>query len=263
MVQYYCGVSNISTKFGEAVNGTLFLPQCQSTNDVLLDLLTENETILPEWFLVHTDHQTMGRGQRGNRWETEPGKNLTFSFVLYPHYLEARFGFWLSAAISVGIVRALKDFLPDICVKWPNDILSDGKKLGGILIENQVSGTFIEQSVVGIGLNINQVHLPEQATSLALMRHQELNREEIMLRVLSNLTESIFMLRTEGWEKVRQRYYRSLYKMGLPHDYFLPDGTCFRAVMKGIADNGALILLTSGGEKRFQFKEVSFFPNQT
>lgn len=263
MVQYYCGVSNISTKFGEAVNGTLFLPQCQSTNDVLLDLLAENELVLPEWFWVQTDHQTMGRGQRGNRWESEPGKNVTVSFVLYPSYLQARYSFWLSAAISIGLVLALKDLLPDIWVKWPNDIFVSGKKLGGILIENQVSGTVLEQSVVGIGLNINQIHLPIQATSLALERHQECNREEIIAKIRANLFASVIILRTEGWEKIRRRYYRFLYKMGQPHDYYLPDGSCFRAFLKGIADNGALILLTASGEKRFQFKEVSFFPTQT
>lgn len=263
MVQYYCGVSNISTKFGEAVNGTLFLPQCQSTNDVLLELLTENEQVLPEWFSVQTEHQSMGRGQRGNRWESEPGKNITLSFVLYPRYLEARYSFWLSAAISIGLVLALKDLLPNICVKWPNDIFVSGKKLGGILIENQVSGAILEQSVIGIGLNINQIHLPIQATSFALERHQEGNREEVIERIRANLFESVFMLRTEGWEKIRRQYYRFLYKMGQPHDYYLPNGSSFRAVLKGIADNGALILLTASGEKRFQFKEVSFFPTQT
>lgn len=259
LVQYYCAVSNISTNLMDSPVNLLYLPQCQSTNDEMAQLLLIRQDV-PEGFAVLTDFQTNGRGQGNNTWQSAKGQNLMFSLLLFPRYLEARHGFWLSAAIALGVAEALEDYLPGTKVKWPNDIFFGNRKLGGILIENQVSGSRFERSIVGIGININQLDLLPSATSLALERGREFDRKLIFEAIRNQVFWNLQRLQTEGWEKVKQLYYRKLFKMGTPHDYFLPDGQTFRAVLKGISESGELILISALGERRFQFKEVSFFP---
>lgn len=221
-------------------------------------MLTNCENLISNGFVVITDEQTKGRGQRGNRWETEAGKNLTFSLAWFPQFLEARHSFWLSAAVSLAIVSALKPILPDCQVKWPNDIFYRGKKLGGILIENSVMGMNLERSIIGIGLNVNQLNLPGSATSLMNESGMEFNRVEILNRIRAEIQRWIDQLQQEGWQKIRSGYYQNLYLMARPHEYLLPEGTRIRAVIKGISDTGHLILLTTTGERHFAFKEVSF-----
>ena len=258
VLQYYRMNSNISTKGNYDFETRLHLPQCQSTNDVLLGLSKEKNGRIPEGFLVSTDFQEAGRGQKNNKWESEPGQNLMFSLFLKPEFLEAKLAFWLSASIAIGTAKALENYLPEVKVKWPNDLLVNGLKIGGILIENVVSGRNISESVVGIGLNINQIHLISTATSLARERHQDFDREEILQLIIQQILLVYQRLRIENWEKIRSSYYAKLYKMAIPHDYKLPDGQQFRGVLKGISEEGKLIVIAADGEKRFDFKEVGF-----
>lgn len=258
MVQYYSDPSKISTNSDGPVQNWVHLPQCQSTNDVLLSLLGDNRAPLPEGFVLSTDFQTEGRGQRGNSWESEPNENLMFSLVLYPSFLGVNRGFWLSASVAIAVASALKTHLPEICVKWPNDLMVNGLKIGGLLIENTVSGKNLDQSVIGIGLNVNQLTLPSSATSLARERHTTFDREKLMNEIVARIFEEYHFLRVSGWEKVKTRYFSRLYKMAVPHLYRLPDGTEFRAVLQSVSDDGELVLLTSEGDKHFRFKEVSF-----
>lgn len=258
VVQYYSGLSKISTKTDGLTQNRVHLPQCQSTNDYLQKLLNEGNLPLEEGYVVSTDFQTAGRGQRGNTWVSEAGQNLLFSVLLRPNFLSAQRAFWLSAAAAVAVAKALEKFVPEVRVKWPNDILINGLKIGGLLIENTVSGQNLDQSIVGLGLNINQTHLISTATSLAKERGQPLEREEIFGEILLQISMAYLLLQQEGWEKVRSAYYGKLYKMAVPHDFHLPDGQRFRAVLKGISDQGELILLTQEAERRFWFKEVGF-----
>jgi len=234
------------------------MPVCQSTNDVLLALVNEKNGEIPDFFVVSTDFQEAGRGQKQNKWESESGKNLMFSLFLKPTFLEAKSAFWLSASIAIGLANALEHFLPEVKVKWPNDIYVNGLKIAGILIENTISGLNISESVIGIGLNVNQTNLVSTASSLAKERFQEFDREEILLLVLQEIMLVYFRLKAEGWSKIRSLYYSKLYKMAIPHDYQLPYGSAFRAVLKGISDEGKLILITAKGVKQFDFKEVGF-----
>ena len=258
VLQYYFIVSNISTKGKYHFENRLHLPQCQSTNDVLLALANEKKGELEEGFLVSTDFQEAGRGQRNNNWESEPGQNLMFSLFLKPTFLEAKSTFWLSACVAIALAKALENVLPEVKVKWPNDIYVNGLKIAGILIENTVSGAFLSESVVGIGLNVNQIQLLPGATSLARECHKPFETEQVLQWTIQEIMWSFFKLKAEGWEKIRSLYYAKLYKMAIPHDYQLPDGSQFRAVLKGISEDGKLVLITNNGEKRYDFKEVMF-----
>ena len=128
--------------------------EVSSTNDYLAQLCERNKA--QEFYTVITDHQLDGKGQRGNTWESENGKNLLFSMVLYPTALEANKQFYLSMLTTISIIDALSKYTDNFCVKWPNDIYWKDKKIGGILIENELEGKYITQSIIGIGLNVNQ-----------------------------------------------------------------------------------------------------------
>jgi BirA family biotin operon repressor/biotin-[acetyl-CoA-carboxylase] ligase len=257
VLQYYRMNSNISTKALFKEENQLFLPECQSTNDELSRLIREQSSPLEEGFLVRTDYQFSGRGQKGNTWNSEKGENLLFSFLLRPHFLAPRHSFWLSAAISVGLAKALENWLEGVKVKWPNDVLVGGQKIAGILIENTITGQVLDESIVGIGLNVNQLDLHFQATSLRKILNQKLELELVLKTVLDELAWAYFQLQIAGWEKMKSHYYQSLFKMGIPADFVLPEGQKFRGLIKGISEEGRLLIVSSKGEESFGFKEVA------
>lgn len=258
LVQYYRMNSNISTKALFRKENQLHLSECQSTNDVLLQMLRDSDSMLPEGYLVRADYQTAGRGQKGNTWDSERGENLLFSFLVRPHFLAPRHSFWLSAAMALGIARVLEIWLEDVKVKWPNDVMAGGKKIAGILIENTITGQMMDQSVVGIGLNANQLDLTEQATSLRKILNQEIDPETVLNRLQEELASAYFQLQIAGWEKVKTLYYRYLFKMGQPADFLLPDGLKFTGLIKGVSEDGRLKMVSARGEESFGFKEVFF-----
>ena len=132
------------------------LEETDSTNRYISQLCNELQESVAELTTVTAEFQTAGKGQRGNTWEAERGKNLLFSFVLYPTFLEARRQFILSQIVSLSIKEELDRWSDEITIKWPNDIYWRDKKICGILIENDLSGHFIGRSISGIGININQ-----------------------------------------------------------------------------------------------------------
>lgn len=125
-----------------------------------------------EDFVIRADFQTDGRGQRGNSWHSLNAENLTFSYVFFPQKLEVQNQFLLSQAVSTAIVRYLQDLgVQDVSIKWPNDIYVGMLKICGMLIENSVSGHYIKNSIVGVGININQTKFPDNIpnpTSLSI-----------------------------------------------------------------------------------------------
>ena len=134
----------------------IVLPETGSTNNYLSQLCNEQEAAVKEFTTVIAERQTAGKGQRGNSWESEDYRNLTFSFVLYPTFVEVRRQFLLSQFISLSIKEELDEWTEDISIKWPNDIYWHEKKICGILIENDLAGHHIGRCIAGIGVNINQ-----------------------------------------------------------------------------------------------------------
>lgn len=137
--------------------------------------------------------QSAGRGQRGNSWESEPGKNLTFSLMMRPCGLRAADAYYLSMTVSVGIVKALRRILGlEVLLKWPNDIYVNDKKLAGILIENSFMDSYVNQSVVGIGINVNQTDFMSDApnpVSMAQLSGREYDLDSILHEVVANIVE--------------------------------------------------------------------------
>lgn len=236
------------------------LPETASTNTYLQELDADRH--LPEGYIVYTDTQRAGRGQRGNSWESQPGKNLTFSLLLRPEHIPANQQFLLSQAVSLAMTDVLNRYAPGFSIKWPNDIYWEDRKIAGILIENVLSGSTFARSIVGIGLNLNQEKFISDAPNpVSLM--QITNRSYRMEEMLDQYTDA-FRIRyrqtfdTESAQPLRDEYRTMLYRNNGLYPYS-SEGETFYASIAGIEPDGHLILTTeSGQERRFAFKEVSF-----
>jgi BirA family biotin operon repressor/biotin-[acetyl-CoA-carboxylase] ligase len=136
----------------------IFHKNIASTNTCAALLLKKEKP--PEGTIIYTNFQSAGKGQKGNKWVSEDGKNLLLSIILFPDMIRPEKQFCISMAISLGICDFLKGLIPVCKIKWPNDIYAGDDKIAGILIENSIIGSYIESTVAGIGLNINQVNFP-------------------------------------------------------------------------------------------------------
>lgn len=216
---------------------------------------------LPEGTVFLTYDQSAGRGQLKNTWESEPGKNLTFSMVLFPDFLEIRRQFMLSKVVVLGIYTALNKYVDQLKVKWPNDIYVGNRKLGGILIENSIMNGLIKSSVVGIGLNVNQTVFRSDApnpVSLQLLTNQHFDCEVVLAEVLSGINSYYELLRQEENDKIDRDYVSALYRLNEKH-VFRAQGEDFTGEIVGVNEIGQLQIRKDNGEiLEFHFKEVEF-----
>jgi BirA family transcriptional regulator, biotin operon repressor / biotin---[acetyl-CoA-carboxylase] ligase len=238
------------------MKNNFYIKQTNSTNALLWRMIREES--LPEGFVVQTDFQTGGKGQIGNSWESEAGKNLLFSMVLYPYHIVPDQQFLLSQIVSLGIKKALDEYTEDITVKWPNDIYWNDKKLVGILIENSLQGNRIKSVVIGIGLNVNQLEFVSDApnpVSLQQITGRRINRKLLLARICRNILELYAGL---DIKKIRAAYAGSLYRKEGFYAYST-ETESFQAKIIQVHLDGQLELETEAGERKgFYFKEVKF-----
>ena len=238
------------------MENSFFIKETASTNELLWKMVRENS--LPDGFVVCADFQTSGKGQIGNSWESEQGKNLLFSLALFPQTIRPDQQFLISRLVSVGIKKALDEYVDDITVKWPNDIYWKDKKLAGILIENSLQGRQIKFSVVGIGLNVNQTEFVSNApnpVSLCQITGKQMDRDRLMEMICQNVMD---LYRHLDVEKLQLEYADMLFRKDGFHA-FKTDGELLQARIFAVHPDGRLELETSEGEYRsFYFKEVSF-----
>lgn len=210
--------------------------------------------------IIVAEYQTEGRGQRGNRWASDAGKNLMFSVVLAPENLAAAAQFSLLECVALALVDTFAHYQIDTTIKWTNDIYVGDRKLVGVLIENSLSGAFISRSIVGIGININQTDfdpsLPNP-TSMAQVAGHTFDRDE----VLSHFAEALrvrYNALTLNPEALHAEYVARMYRRGIEAQFLLPDGTHLRGTIRDVAPRGDLLLDTPNGPRSFLFKEISF-----
>lgn len=238
------------------------LEETASTNSYLAQHADE----LPTDSVVVTRTQSAGRGQRGNSWEAEPGKNLTFSILLRPDFIEASEQFLISRAVSVGIAKTVSRFAKgseEICIKWPNDIYAGSQKIAGILIENVLTGKSITRSIVGIGLNVNQLQFASDAPNPVSIIHlcgEETPLRPLLEEVVEAILKNVDMLKTsEGRREVSEAYDSMLWRREGFHPYVTAEGEPFSAELVDIAPDGIMTLRDTDGKLRqFAFKEVHF-----
>jgi BirA family biotin operon repressor/biotin-[acetyl-CoA-carboxylase] ligase len=215
-----------------------------------------------EGSILITNHQTRGKGQRGNSWETKPGENLTFSLVLQPQFLDLSEQFLLNMAVSNAIRQVMQEYIPQLQVKWPNDLVVPGTgKIGGILIENLVGSKGWEYAVVGIGLNINQREFSSsQATSLSLVTGSSYSLEELFKLLITQVEQAYISLKRGKIELLKQEYLRHLYLIDQWALFRVGEQTLEGRII-GLSDSSNLLLeLTTGKQQSFGIKEISF-PN--
>lgn len=226
----------------------IHIEETDSTNRWLRNMEEDNSLV------VWAEYQTMGRGCGTNSWESERGKNLTFSVLLHPEQLPANLQFRLSMQVSLALCEALGRHIGDLSIKWPNDIYWCNAKIAGILIENRLQGSIIIDSIVGIGLNVNQREFRSDAPnpiSLWQICEHETDREQLLHDFLDAL---------KGYlgRDVRSQYLSMLYRRKGFHPYTDSDGA-FMAEIADVEDDGHLVLYDEEGrERRYAFKEVQF-----
>lgn len=236
------------------------LPTVASTNTALAEI----DNGLPHGTILLTHSQSAGRGQRGNTWEAEPGKNVTMSVLLRPRAVSASGQFAVSEAVALSVAEFLDLYInPDrVKVKWPNDIYVDNSKIAGILIENVITGTTITRSIAGIGLNVNQRKFHSDAPNPVSL--VQITGKELQLDAVVTTLGSMLLNRAEEADStpalLHERYLRRLWRGSGTHLFAEPAGRQFSAEIIDVAPDGILSLRRSsdGVLRRYAFKEVAF-----
>lgn len=236
------------------------LEETESTNSYLRDLLKSQH--LEEGSVVVADFQTAGRGQVGNSWYSDKGDNLLFSLLIYPTGIPANEQFIISRMVSLAIKNTLDQFADDIRIKWPNDIYWKERKIAGILIENSLQGKIIENSIIGIGLNLNQQIFPVELPNPVSLR-QITATEQDKNYILDLLLKEFFLLyrSLQQGEKqvIEDEYMLDLYRTNGYYWYEDANGR-FQAEIDNVLPSGHLVLRTldTNEERIYAFKEVQF-----
>jgi BirA family transcriptional regulator, biotin operon repressor / biotin---[acetyl-CoA-carboxylase] ligase len=240
-------------------NQIIRIPSTESTNNYANHQIRQES--INEGTVFLTYDQSAGRGLMNNSWESEPGKNLTFSIVLCPEFLEIRRQFMLSKVVSLGVYRAINKYVADLKIKWPNDIYVGNLKLGGILIENSIMSGLIKNSIIGIGINVNQMVFRSNApnpVSLQLLTNQHYDVEQILSEVLEAIDDYYHQLKSGDFAAIDMDYLSALYRLNEIHG-FNSENQEFQGEIMGVNEIGQLQIRKSTGELcEFHFKEVEF-----
>ena len=192
----------------------MYIERTNSTNTLLRELIAKGEWQAGEEYL-YTGFQTAGRGQSGNGWESEEGKNLLCSILIDSQKVKDKRPFYLNVAVSVAVHRMVNSQFSilhsQLAIKWPNDIYWQDKKIAGILVENALIGSEVRYSIAGIGLNVNQTEWLSNAPNPVSMRQisgEEYDIHELMKALLNEIHTVLAMKREEIWAYYRTHLYR-------------------------------------------------------
>ena len=225
-----------------------------STNDYLRKLILEKKPTTPT--VVMSQYQKKGKGQRGQVWTSQAGKNLMFSLYMPNFALPTKEVYSINKIVSVCLMHWLSSFkIPNICVKWPNDILSGDSKLAGILIESNVLQSTANSIIIGVGLNVNQVefqNLPN-ATSMQLLTGKSYDIDALLFSLTTRLIECL----TPPLKYCNDDYHKYLYGLGQSR-LFLKDNKTFEGIIQSVNSEGKLVLETTAGMQVFDVKGLQF-----
>lgn len=204
--------------------------------------------------------QYAGRGQRNAEWLANAGENLTFSIFWNEVNLSVEKQFCITRFISLALLELLRKFEIDAKIKWPNDIYVGDKKIAGVLIENQLQGSNIRSSIIGIGLNVNQNNFDGlNGTSMALEKGKKFVLDDVLFSfcgVLNELSEggTSMPLSTEA------NYHKNIYLLDCQAEFMQEDGSILSGMIKGVCENGKLRIESNGIENEYDLKEIKFIP---
>jgi len=233
------------------------LDAIDSTNDFLKGL--SNSQNVENFTVVSAEIQTKGKGQMGAVWDSQATKNLIMSVLVRDFIEDVNQIFSINIAISIAVIQALKELnIPELSVKWPNDIMSYNKKIGGILIENSIKSDGTIVSIIGLGLNVNQTNfetLPK-ASSLALICKTNFDKEAILFKIIEKLEQKI-----QSWNDNSKtmwfEYNKLLFKTGIPMPFSDKNQQNFMGIIQGVNSVGKLeVLLENDVVTAFEIKEI-------
>lgn len=229
-----------------------------STNSFLRQLSTKD--LVEDFTVVVAKHQTKGRGQMGTKWSSQESKNLTVSVFKNISYIKLENYFFISMVVSLALYKALSVFqIKKLRIKWPNDILSEDKKLAGILIETVIKQQQMQAAIIGIGLNVNQTkfgNLPN-ASSLRLISGKVFSLDEVLQELLKQM-ELYFKLLEQGeLDHLKLQYETYLFRRGKPSTFKNASDDMFAGIILGVSDSGNLkVQIEDGIVKEYDLKEI-------
>jgi len=227
----------------------MYITSTNSTNTLLKELLAKGKWRGGERF-IRAGYQTAGRGQTGNGWESEEGKNLLCSILLPPD----KNLYFLNIAVGVALLRVIGD---DFTIKWPNDIYFGDRKAAGILVENAIIGSEIKYSIAGVGLNVNQTVFISDApnpVSLKQIRGREYDVEQLM----NQLLEQVDQVLSEPEQDVWSYYKTHLYRRAGWYPFEDQNGQ-FEARIEDVLPTGEIVLRDKqGNQRKYHFKQVRY-----
>jgi BirA family biotin operon repressor/biotin-[acetyl-CoA-carboxylase] ligase len=214
---------------------------------------------VPEGLVIRSDYQSSGRGQGKHSWVSDRGKNLLMSWIVYPAFLSVSEQFQLSKAVSLAITDFLSRHALDVKIKWPNDILCNGEKICGILIENSLVGIQLRHSIVGIGLNVHQEVFPDfpwKATSMQLQIGVSYALGDLADGLTDCLEARYEQLAEQGSGEINRSYLERLYRIDEP-SLFKGGNTQFTGVIRGVDDTGQVQVERRQSIRSYGFHEVT------
>ncbi len=239
----------------------IHLEEVDSTNAYIMRESSNLEA--PVMVLAHT--QTAGQGQRGNSWESEPGKNLTFSIFYRPSHLPPMAQFSMSEAVALGVVDFLSAHDIEAKVKWPNDIYVGDRKICGILIRHSILGGVVSSSVIGVGIDVNQKDFLSDApnpVSMWQLTGKEYDLSALEKEIATIMEQRLKLIRTEDdRQALHEEFMGKLWRGdGALHPFTdAATGETFMAKIESIASHGPMTLrLEDGSARTYAFKEVVF-----
>lgn len=240
-------------------NKIISLLTVDSTNDYARALFSKETP--EEGTIIISGEQSKGRGYGNNTWHSKRGKNLLFSVILYPEFISAKTQFLISKVISLGICDYLCCYVSDVSIKWPNDIYVDDRKISGMLIENDLIGSSVKNSIVGIGINMNQEKFPKDIpnpVSLSQMIEKKLVLKEELKKLACFLEKRYRMLLKGMVAKIQKDYHEKLFRLN-KMSWYQNSEEKFKAKIIGVSDYGQLVLENQSGKTlEYNFKEVEF-----
>ena len=237
----------------------IHLEQIDSTNAYLQR--KQSDCDIRNW-VVSADEQTAGKGMGNNGWESEVGKSLTFSLALDVFFLPAERQFLLSQAVALGLIQALDVLLPNekLHIKWPNDIYFENRKLAGILINSTIKANMMEVSIIGIGLNVNQMQFqawPTHPISMKQISGKEYDLQPLLEQIVEHILIKVEQLKSTP-TLIEQEYLKRLFRYRTWADYEV-DGKVLRLFMTGIDPFGRLQMIDEQQKPySFDIKEIKF-----
>ncbi|MFV5695518.1 biotin--[acetyl-CoA-carboxylase] ligase [Flavobacterium sp. LB3P122] len=233
------------------------LDAIDSTNEFLKRLSNKQE--LENFTVVTAESQTKGKGQMGAVWASEASKNIIMSILVKDFLPNISQIYNLNIAVSLAVIKVLEFYeIPNLSIKWPNDIMSYNKKIGGILIENSIKsdGTII--SIVGLGLNVNQTNFENlpKASSLAAVCNKQFDKEELLFSIKDKIESNIKLWKHQS-DFLWSDYTNKLFKKGVPTPFSDQNNQNFMGIIQGVSPVGKLQVLLEGDRvSEFDIKEI-------